>query len=584
MTDLILWNSLATRRRSISDILRENGLCEIKTYLEKQGYSVNLIDWANPDFYDGLAPDYLTSLNRAMVSSLLNSLKNKNRGISFKIKGALNMILQDNINSIQKRRMNKMLDSLAEEIAEKKPLALGIKVWYGEAFVWSNMLVEKVKKLNQEIITIAGGYHPTIYEEDFLRYSNFDIAVTAQGEFTLSQILKIIKDNKGKSKQDIIEYIAEKAEKEQIKNLIYRKNREIIKTKRSLPSLKFKTFPDYPKDDGKVNIHVIIDSYGCDYGKCYFCVHSLIYPCYMARNPKDIVKEIKYMINKKGIGLYRFAGSDTPYQFGERIARELLNKKINIEYSMGCRAVKGSKKKDHYNKIVQSYKTLLNSGLKSIFMGGETGNDIINDKIMNKGINSEDIIYTIKAIRQAENETGKKIDISLALIYPCPLVSGITLQQVKQDDINLIKSTQPDGVMITPPGPFKNSNWYREKEKFGFEFEEDIIKKAMSYEYVLYKPPVLWPKIGYTLNKRPFSELLKDCSELRNEVESLGFPTDLSDEHFLMLRAAGFKGKEGVLKFKEESIRDVASANYKWSNDICRRVNDYSSMLASSNY
>ena len=160
---------------------------------------------------------------------------------------------------------------------------------------------------------------------------------------------------------------------------------------------------------------------------------------------------------------------------------------------------------------------------------------------------------------------------------------GVSLEDVKRDNLRLIKDVNPDGVMITPPGPFKNTKWYTEQKKFGFSLAKDIIPKAMRYEYVLYKPPSLWPELGYSLNGKSFRELLDECGRLRREVEILGFPTDVSDEHFLMLRAAGFKGKSGVIKFKEESIKDIVSSNYEWTNNICRKVNDYSKRLAMTN-
>jgi len=155
---------------------------------------------------------------------------------------------------------------------------------------------------------------------------------------------------------------------------------------------------------------------------------------------------------------------------------------------MGCRAIKNAKNPKIYKKIVDSFVTMLNSGLRSIFMGGECANNTINREVMYKGINSTDIIHTIKAARDAEVITGKKLDIALAFIFPTPLVKGITLDKVRNDNVNLVKKCKPDSVMVTPPGPFKKTNWYSNK-KFGFKLDKDIIKKVIDYEYVLYEPP-----------------------------------------------------------------------------------------------
>ncbi|MBU4070214.1 MAG: cobalamin-dependent protein [Nanoarchaeota archaeon] len=582
MTDIILWNSLASRRRSVSDCFKENGLAQIKTYLEINNYDVQLIDWAIPSFYNKLSPDFLTKINREIISYLFENMEKNNENFKIKLIGIFNLFIQGILTYIQKKRMNYFLNELAKKIAKENILAFGVKVWYGEAFYWANKLIEKINKLNPEIITIAGGYHPTIYEDDFLKYSKFDLAVVTQGEYVLKKILDIIKTNKNKSKNKILIEISKKAEDGNLKNLIYRDNDLIKKTGKMLPNIKNNVIPDYRENDGKMNVHVMVESYGCDYGKCNFCVHPFIYPWYLVRPVSELVKEIKIML-KKGIGLFRFAGSDTPPQVGAIIADAILKNKLKLEYSIGSRAIRNSKNSKVYKKLVFCYKKMINSGLKSVFIGGETGNDLINEKIMNKGVNSEDIVYTVKAMREAEKLTGKKIDIILALIYPVPLIKGVSLDDVRKDNIKLIKTTAPNSVMITPPGPFKNTKWFFEKEKFGFKFGKNIIKNMMSYEYVLYKPPTLWPDLEFSLNNKKFIILLEECNELRNQIKEISVPTDVSDEHFLMLRAAGFLGEKGVKEFKKESIKDIVSSNYGWTNKICEKVDKYSNKLAKSN-
>ena len=98
----------------------------------------------------------------------------------------------------------------------------------------------------------------------------------------------------------------------------------------------------------------------------------------------------------------------------------------------------------------------------------------------------------------------------------------------------------PDAVMITPPGPFKNSDWYKRSGHYGFELGENFIAEMMQYEYVLYKPLSLWPPLSIKLQGRSFKEILAESQTFKKEVEKkLGLFTDLSDEHFLMIRAAG---------------------------------------------
>jgi hypothetical protein len=293
-----------------------------------------------------------------------------------------------------------------------------------------------------------------------------------------------------------------------------------------------KSIPKYDLDENKVRIHVMVESLGCDWARCNFCVHPYFYPRYSLREPDEIIREMTEML-KAGIGIFRFAGSDTPPAFGAKIANKIKDKNLQVVFGMGSRPIKSAK--SHYTELVDSYASLIQAGMKAVFMGGEAGNDFINQEVMNKGVTFEDIVYSIKALREAERKVEQKVYLSLALIYPAPLLGAITLDKLREDNLRLLKETMPDSVMITPPGPFLHTLWYSEKAKFGFELDKDIIKKAMEYEYVLYKPPHLWPKLGISLEGRPFKKLLEECNDFRHAVEKdLGIPTDLSDEHFLM--------------------------------------------------
>jgi hypothetical protein len=254
-----------------------------------------------------------------------------------------------------------------------------------------------------------------------------------------------------------------------------------------------------------------------------------------------IIEEIRTM-RQQGIGLFRFAGSDTPPEFGAAIARGILESGLRLEYAMGSRARKGAKEQATFARLVKDYTLMIRAGLRAVFIGGETGNDTVNEVTMNKGLRSEDLLWTIRALREAEKRAGRHVDISLAMIYPTPLTEKqtVTLADVWADNMALAKEARPDSVMVTPPGPFKNTEWFRDRDRFGFEMEEDFVRQMMEWEYVLYKPPALWPRLGFSLNGLDFAGIMRECGRLRMAIERLGIATDLSDEHFLLLRACGF--------------------------------------------
>ena len=585
MAEIWLWNSIATRKRSPSDGFLENGLAVLKGDLEGRGHSVRVIDWQKNEFYDSLCPKWALSINR-LSTAFMFWLAKKGK-IYAKLYFLVFNMLQALVSSIRKNRMKRRLKKFGDEVLKSGIKIFGAKIWYGEAFLWADWLAGYIKKNDPSILLIAGGFHATLYEEDFLKNSVFDLAVVSEGEKAADVILGVADENIADwKKEKVLAGIKNKINSGELKNIVYRDGDAIKVTSRYIPEMENKVFPRYEREniEGKLKIHVLLDSLGCPWGKCNFCVHSHFYSRFYPRPVENIVGEIEYMV-REGIGLFRFAGSETPPAFGVRIAKAILEKGLKIKYSIGCRPVnKISESGKKYAAVVEDYEIMLRAGLRAIFMGGETGDDVINDKIMQKGVNKADIVRTAEAFREAQKRAKTQAYLSLALIYPTPLVEGINLEDVFRADIALIEEMAPDSVIVSPCTPFKHTTWYTQREKFGFELPDDIIERIMRYEYVLYKPPSLWPPLGnLNMQGMNFREMLEECGRLRTAVEDRGIPADLADEYFLMIEAAGYSGKKGLEKFKKETSIDLASSDYRNIQKISEKTNILSRELAESN-
>ena len=116
---------------------------------------------------------------------------------------------------------------------------------------------------------------------------------------------------------------------------------------------------------------------------------------------------------------------------------------------MRSRAVSDCSNPIIHQRTVEQYETMLQSGLRSVFMGGETGHDRINQEVMNKGVSYDDLVSTSKAVREAERRVGQKLDLTLAFIFPVPLIDGVTQDEVLQKNLELITEFRPDSVIMT---------------------------------------------------------------------------------------------------------------------------------------
>ncbi len=585
MAEIWLFNAIAKRRRSAGDTFLENGVAALRGHLEGEGHKVRVIDWATEADYSAITPGWLARLNRAIAARLIARKESGRTGVLFKALFALSLATQGWQDRILDRRMDRRLRRLAGEVAAAGLKIFGVKVWYGEAFEFAERLCRHVRAASPGTVVIAGGHQPTLYEAEFLKRTSFDLAVMSQGELPMTKLLALADrlDAGGAfSREAFVREATAMAGRGELRSLLYRAPDGAVKKTERYPRMNGGVhLPSYEPTEDKVAIHVIIESLGCTWGKCHFCVHRKLYDGYEPRRVESILREMEHM-RSRGVGIFRFAGSDTPPDLGRAIGQAIIDRGIKTEFGMGSRALKGIDDPAVYRTAVESYEVLIRAGLRSIFMGGETGEAWVNDEVMNKGLHPDEIVGTVRALREAEKSTGVHVDVGLALIYPTPTLGKVTHEQVFQADLDLVGKVRPDSVMITPPGPFLNTTWNAEAERFGFKLSPDFVDRMIRYEYVLYKPPFLWKEMPATFEGRDFLDSLEKCGRLRVAVSRMGIPTDISDEHFLMMRAAGFEGVEGANRFKELTSLDIVSGDYRNIRAIAAKVNARSRELAAA--
>lgn len=577
MSDLILWNSTASRRRSPTDDFLDNGLAILRTYLESHGFQVEVVDWANSCQWDAMTPTVLARFNGFLASRLIGSGRD---GSKSKILGALFMASQELTTRFQQRAQRRMINRLVLHIRDSGCKVVGIKTWYGETYITARHFASQLRQMAPEVLVVAGGPHASTYREAVLEDDSFDFAVVGEGEDTLLRILQRAKETDKRA--ELIELVTRDAEEGLLENTIYRCNGGYKISRRRKLQANIKTVPRYEMQAGKTNIHVIVESLGCPWGKCSFCTHSCTYGSYSIRKAKSVADEFEQM-TASGIGIFRYAGSSTTLAHARMIAQELINRELKVVYSMFGRAEFKASNPEKYKDVVESYRLLIRSGFRAIFLGAESGVDEINERVMNKGATRADIIATVRAMKEASRLEGVPIDIGISLIYPTPTMGIISLEKLKQADIALVEECRPDSILVSPPAPFPGSDWFVKRAEYGFEIDENFVHDMLEYDYVLYKPLYMWPDIGMKLDGMGIKQIFEHCGNLRSELERRGFVTEVTDVQFLMLRAAGYNGIEGVINFKERTQHSILSCDYRWINRLQEQVNRASLKQANKN-
>lgn len=581
MAKMAIWNAVSSRRRAVTDNILENGLAQLKGAAVAAGHEVQLVDWARIGFHTTLAPRWLTRLCRF---SLRRALDAKDRGDLGRARwwGTCSLPLQQMQTAWRQRRMRARLASLARDFVADGIKVLGMKLWYGEALEWAEVLVQEVRRLDPDVLFVAGGPLVSLFGTEFMMDSTFDVAAVAQGEAPLVAILDCVEAHAGRwNKDQVIEDIASLAQSGRLTNVIYRHKGDLVSSERVPPDCERFRLPLYQASDldSKGLMHVVRSSLGCSWGKCHFCAHPLIYPGFHPRATADVIDEIKTLL-AHGVSLFRFAGSDTPPSFGVEIARQILVQGLKVEFGMGLRGVRGIRDAEVYKQTVSDFELLAKAGLRDVFMGGETGHAAINEQVMNKGLHPDEVVTTIGALREGAKRAGVEVKIGLAVIFPTPIINGVTLDDVFEVTVSMIERARPDGVAVNPPVAFPGTLWEQQRDRFGFRLSEDFIRTALRYEFVPYKPPSMWPDIGLNLNDMSFKNMLKECQRLRERVEAMGIPTDLTDEHFAVMRAVGIRD---VKQFKRETLLDILSGNYDNLDAYYSLMNLASRKLAGDN-
>ncbi len=568
--DILLINSYAPRQRVVSDAALENSLVILRTYLESKKIQAEIVDDQRVTTLENGVPHWCLRLLKAMTRLLM-----KTHHIKPVAAGLLLTTWPLQAYALQCRReyLRTRLRNIAVDLKNRRIPIVGLKLWYGEAYTWCRELATEIRRHNPETIIIVGGPQVKVYGDIVLSHPDFDLAIMGPGEEILGKLITLYQQTR--SKKAFLALVNEQLGGRLLKTGGFSGNQnEVIR------GLASQTIPNYQNTDldDKILFHTIVDGVGCSWNNCNFCSHTRCSVPFTPRPVEDIITEIKTML-QQGISFFRFSSSETPMIHGRKIAEAILTHNLNIRFSMFVRAASVSE------ETLSTYRLLIQAGLRAVFMGGETGHDGVNREIMNKGVERKDIINTIATIRLASDAVRLPCRIGLSLIYPCPLPPGIAMDEVFQANTALIDESLPDTVIVNPPGPFPETNWYKEADKFGFRFSDGaatFTQRFMEYEYSIYKPVEFWDDLGSSLNNMESKSVLKETGKLRAYAASLGIPTDISDEYLMMTEAIGLQSKLDLVRFKQKTLLDIISGSTDYTREITASINAASRQLAST--
>jgi radical SAM superfamily enzyme YgiQ (UPF0313 family) len=348
-------------------------------------------------------------------------------------------------------------------------------------------LATNIKQEISDIKIALSGPHFPMQNEKFLEENMFiDLVLYGEYEYTLLEV---------------VEHLKKKEDFNNITGLIYRCDNKIIKNSaRSLienldelpwPARHLFPIMEY-SDDGYGLIDPILQmwaSRGCPYG-CIFCSWPQVMyggQRYRTRNPKDVVEELKFFVDKYNFKSYFF--DDDTFNIGKERIFELCNEikkhKINLPWGIMARA-------DRMDfELIDKLK---DAGIASIKYGVESG----SQEIVDRACKSLDL----NKVKEIVNYT-RKLDIFMHLSFTFGL-PGETRETIKRT-IDFALELDPNTLQFSIMTPFPGSKYFDMLDKEGNILTKDWSKYNGSSSCVM--------KIE-NLNSEEIEEMIKTAYEL----------------------------------------------------------------------
>lgn len=263
-------------------------------------------------------------------------------------------------------------------------------------FIYVKELASLIKSRFPSIITVCGGIHPTLFPDCLLETNALDGIFAGEGEYSFIEFLEKLKN--GGTYFDIDNFGYVKEGKIRINRL-----KPLIQNLDELPFPDRETYPfiDTLKATGYAPF---IFSRGCPYN-CTYCSNHAIAKVYgktsnapRYRSVGKSIQEIQEVVNN--FSVRRIGIVDDIFGLNKNWRKQFCEeyaKKIRVPFFCLLRV----------NVIDEEFVSMLkDAGCYRISFGVESGNEYIRNKVMNRNINTEQIINAFSLAGKYNLETN----------------------------------------------------------------------------------------------------------------------------------------------------------------------------------
>lgn len=294
-------------------------------------------------------------------------------------------------------------EQIKKEISTRKPDVVGIAGPFTCQIENTLKVSSLIKQVNPKITTVVGGPHVTLVPKDFLEEAKaVDIVVCGEGEYTMLEVAQAFEGKKQLS---------------EILGIAYRKDGKVIvnQPRPFIENLDELPYPAYNLVDMEQYLNPekigyrsfqdraisMVTSRGCPFNCCFCAVHLHMGKRFRAHSADYVLKHIQYVVDKFKVKNIFFEDDNLTFDLArfEAICDGIIERKIKIgwETPNGVRADCLS---------MDLLKKMKKSGANSIFIGVESGDQEILDKIICKSLDLNRVVEFAKNSKEIGLKTG----------------------------------------------------------------------------------------------------------------------------------------------------------------------------------
>ncbi|MBU3956625.1 B12-binding domain-containing radical SAM protein [bacterium] len=340
-----------------------------------------------------------------------------------------------------------------KEIQEFRPDCVGISILTSEYETIVGTAADIIKKVDKNIVTIAGGVHVTTQYKKVMDNKNIDYAVRGEGEYVLGELLDYL-SGEGKFPSKGVVFRGEGGQLTALPP-------DIIQDLDVLPPpnydlVDYRAYANTGPRYGVDSVHDypyarILTSRGCPVG-CSFCqVESISGKKWRPRSVENVVNEIELLKKKYGIQSFIFEDDNPFYQKTrtKNLFRLLKERDLNLKWKAAGVAI--------FMMDEEIFKLMAETGCQMIGVAVESGTQRILKEIIKKPVNLKKVPQTIKLAQKY----GIFVAANFVIGFP-----GETWEEIRQT-LHFAETCGADYCKIYPANPLVGTKMFAKAKELG---------------------------------------------------------------------------------------------------------------------